>query len=126
MTTQVVLSPTVPLRSQSYPPAALIPNCSFFFFNDPPPPEISPLPLHAALPTPAALDPPPLAAAPAQHGAEREARQGGRPRAHGPGPAGEGEHRGRHRRGSRHPRPRGRVAMEPLARGDRHGAAGER
>src|SRR5256884_337569 len=31
----------------------------FFFFNDPAPPEISPLPLHAALPIWLALEPPP-------------------------------------------------------------------
>src|ERR1041384_8804856 len=40
------------LQAASYAPF-------FFFFNDPPTPEISPLPLHAALPI---SGPPPLAA----------------------------------------------------------------
>src|SRR5256885_3230425 len=37
-------------RSLSLPIAGRPPNCCFFFFNDRPPTELSPLPLHAALP----------------------------------------------------------------------------
>src|SRR5256886_16716521 len=51
-------APQQPADKRPIQPLQLLPTSSpvlFFFLNEPPTPEISPLPLHAALPTPAPI-----------------------------------------------------------------------
>ncbi|PYO27730.1 MAG: hypothetical protein DMD73_08210 [Gemmatimonadetes bacterium] len=89
--------------------------------------ELRRVPRHASGPhrRPAALDPPHPQHPGHDHGAEHETGEGDGARQGIARPSG-GDDRGRQRRGPRGPGPHRRRPVEPLGRGDGHGAARER